>query len=719
MKEARTDVSNPVLNKDGELNERAGLRAIQKTDGTKDASSLQRAEEDILADLVNALLAEGLLDTQERGRILTAAELEIRTPVLRSFLPKMPLYAAAAESPVDSAHREPSIAPVSYFHWLIDRVTGHCIVFPVRPAVIQAYRYVKGHGVYEVKADQLDVSPVSLGPMELLQRVTDELYNRDRQKHSDHGEDGVSRLVALLGLSLDQTEWSLKYDSPEHRSGESSSLSAAGTGPEVWNLIKLERQASFRDRPFHPVAKAKGGWKQADYDAYSAEAGQPIVLEWVAVKRSRLVSGSGSGSSCSGGVKLNGSLSVSENDNDAGKVGCIPSIEPADLLLSPGDRRLVEDAMARCGLTPDAYMALPVHPWQKAAVLPQMLGKELKAGIWMPLETRAGIYLATSSSRSLAPLDGGPKHVKLPLGIVSLGAVRYLPAVHMMNSERGQRLLEQARERDTVLRERLSLCDERSWWAYVPDDGDLFADPPRHLSAMVRLYPADITGGNRDRLVPMSALAVQGQHGGEPVFSVWMRERGMRQSLESAAILFGEICFEFFQISLRLFRLGVLPEIHGQNAVLILKDGYISGLLLRDHDSVRLHLPWLKEHGLDDPCYKMKPGYPNSLYNETPEKLLFYLQTLGIQVNLYSILEAVACRYHAEEKRLWSILRESLHRAIETAGLSAAVKGMIESSLFDKPVWPWKNILKPLLEQKGSVSGSMPSGAGETVNPFR
>jgi siderophore synthetase component len=88
----------------------------------------------------------------------------------------------------------------------------------------------------------------------------------------------------------------------------------------------------------------------------------------------------------------------------------------------------------------------------------------------------------------------------------------------------------------------------------------------------------------------------------------------------------------------------------------------VTGILLRDHDAVRLHLPWLTAQGIADPEYQTRPGYSNSLYNETPKKLLFYLQTLGIQVNLYAIIEVLASVYNMKEASLWTILKEKLGR---------------------------------------------------------
>jgi siderophore synthetase component len=634
-----------------------GQANIQET--SSEPSLVAESQERILMDLVNALLAEGVFHEDNRGELLDLSDTRNSSFHWWTFLEA-------------KKHSGP------YFRWWMNRDTGRFVIFPVRSAVVQAYRYYAGGGVYVVDEMKLYIGlgPARLDAIKLLELVAEELYY-----DYDHADvnNPVTRVKQLLQLSLEQSNWSDAYAAASDR-----------TASSPWDLIGLEQQASWRDRPFHPLAKAKGRWTQADYEAYSAESGQPISLEWLAVRKEFVLTGKG---------------------NTAAET-------PVDMLLLPEERLTVQHAMKRKGLSPDRYIALPVHPWQRSVMLPQMLQAELASDLCIPLDVTVGVYYASSSARSLAPQSESNRHLKLPLGIVSLGAVRYLPAVHMINGERGQLLLEQAQRCDSLLEASLSLCDERSWWAYMPADGDYFAEAPRHLSALVRQYPASCLEADTIRLVPMSALAAYAKDGGDTLFALWIKERNLPDSSQSAAHLFGEVCLKFLTVGLRLFQLGVMPEIHGQNVLLIMKDYEITGLLLRDHDSVRLHVPWMTRNGLDDPNYMMKPGYPNSLYNETPQKLLVYLQTLGIQVNLYAILEAIAAQYEVEERQLWLILLERLRQAIDLAELTEDVKAVVEASLLEQPSWPWKNLLRPLLEQSSPLSGSMPASMGETVNPF-
>jgi siderophore synthetase component len=181
---------------------------------------------------------------------------------------------------------------------------------------------------------------------------------------------------------------------------------------------------------------------------------------------------------------------------------------------------------------------------------------------------------------------------------------------------------------------------------------------------------------------------------------------------------FGDVCDAFFEVVMRLLRLGVVPEIHGQNVVLAFERGQVSGILLRDFDTTRLHLPWLSAAGLNDPAYVVKPNRPNSLYNDSPADLLFYIQTLGIQVNLYAIIDALAGRYRISAAQGWRVLGASLRRSLRRIEFSADQRRLIEDRLFDQPTWPTKLCVTPLLEQEGGAIGSMPAGKGRVRNPL-
>lgn len=447
-------------------------------------------------------------------------------------------------------------------------------------------------------------------------------------------------------------------------------------------FVTGERIASLRDRPFHPLAKAKIGFSEQDYTTYMAEFGKPTLLHWVAVS------------------------------NDSIARGCEGDDYSCLKLLDRASHARLESEMERKGISKLTHTLLPVHPWQMKHRIVPNFNDEIEAGTIVVLETEAGEWSATSSVRSFAPVQQSRLMLKLPISVLSLGAARYLPVVKLLNGLAGELMLRQAVACDDTLQGRVFLCEEKHWWGYMPSDMGLFDDHPRHLAAQVRIYPTELLD-ERYRIIPMASLGVtlDGEHLLTAIY-------GGRPKADDAVRFYEELAAAFYDITMRLFKVGVVPEIHGQNCCLVLKDNQVGGLMLRDHDSVRLHQPYLDKHEIEDPRYHIRPGYSNSLYNETIEKLIFYVQSLGTQVNLAAIIEAMADAYGIPEEQLWTITGRQLRQAVERIDIPENDRNVLLQVLFESETWPSKLIIRPLLEADG-VPGAMPSGKGVGYNPFR
>lgn len=717
------------------------------TEQTEQQVKRSIASEQIMQDLINTLLAEKVWSDHQLQLLSTE---ELKHHIISSASALSTIQQAEALTAISSLIDTKTLENSLWYCWNIESpqhdlsvssapaqiidTPAYTIIFPVKSAIVQPYRYVPAStSIYayhanstdsysnSVKASQINthvyavrysdtlsvdqpssvLQIIALTPTQLMKIVNDQCFTATYRE-----QPGVERFVQLLEETIQQTTWSL-----EHTLAPVSVFDLSAS--EFFQ--HMERYASLRDRPFHPVSKAKVGFNEQDYRQYSAEFTQPMTLCWVAIKRHVVMEGE----ALVGRTVLDYQLyDYRQNSSLANHLS-----EPMSDLLSSDQQQQVIQAMQQQGLDQAEYIAIPVHPWQLQYNLPQYLATAQQQGDWVDLQLQIGLFEATSSVRSLSPTDHSPHYLKLPLSVFSLGASRYLPAVKLINGQRGQSMLEQALNRDPILGEQLFLCDENRWWAYMPEAGSLFDDEPRHLAAMVRTYPESlITGEQGERLLPMSALSVilpapiNASREGH-FFDEWMIARHLQVTEESVCTLFDEVCQTFFQINLRLFRLGLMPELHGQNSVLVWQNGHIKQMLLRDHDSVRLHLPWLHKQGIADPQYMIRPGYSNSLYNDTPTELLFYLQTLGIQVNLYAIIDSLCTVYDIQENVLWTVLRDQLIEQLNEIPFEAEVRQEIDGVLFDKAEWPLKLLVKPLLEQAG-VPGSMPSGQSTIQNPF-
>jgi siderophore synthetase component len=632
---------------------------------TTDKHFQQQASELVLQDLTDCLLAEQFFD---------AAEPELLS--LDQFHTFCDRHAGLAKQLQFSGLPEHGLI----WQWTISRAPLHCVLLPVVRGVVQPVQRIPGTPAYvvEFQSGQADFQLSRLDPVSFMEL----LITHAPDRFFDQNKEGATLFLESVRESVQQTAWSMA-----HQVRTEGLL--AKTPADFFQT--LEQCASLRDRPFHPVAKAKKGFTKRDYHEFMAEFGKEVRLQWMAVDRHAL--------NCGAGV------------DDA------QHTRPEHFLLTDTQQAALRQEMQLRGID-QTHIALPVHPWQLRQILPKQLAAELQAGVCVPLNFQHGGFLPTSSVRSLAPARDSNHHLKLPLGIYSLGASRYLPAIKMINGQRSEKLLRHAMTLDSVLAQRVFICDEAKWWAYMPEKASLFDEAPRHLSAMVRTYPASVMDDPKCRLIPMAALGVPLPGHESYFFDEWLCHRGLAPESTSVLMLFRELCDTFLEINLRMFRLGMLAEVHGQNAVLVWRDGQVSGLLLRDHDSLRVHVPWLQQQGLADPEYRLKPGHANTLYHKTPEDLLFYLQTLGIQVNLRAIIEVVAGRYGIAEQQLWSALHQVLVQSVDRVGFSGEARTLLQQRLFHDRVWPLKLLVRPMIE-RAAGPGSMPFGASQTCNPFQ
>ncbi|WP_219418635.1 IucA/IucC family protein [Pseudonocardia nigra] len=458
----------------------------------------------------------------------------------------------------------------------------------------------------------------------------------------------------------------------------------ADARPRPAGLLAAERLAVTRNRPFHPTARAAAGWTADELDRYGPMRQQPLGLDWVAVRRDRLRHGTGTGSD-----RLH------------------------ELLLDEADRRRLDAALDRTGLHAEEMQPLPVHPWQLEHVLPTAYAAELAAGEVVPLVRDLGRFHPTASLRTLTTAPETELHVKLPLGIATLGAARLLPPRYLDNSERAQQLMQQLIERDAVLRARVQLCDERAWCGWRdPGGADEFDDRPGQLCAQLRAYPAGLFEDPAVLVLPMAALAAHEWDVLGPAVS------GNRFGAADAAELFRQLAGAFCEMGLAFLRYGVLPELHGQNVVVALRDGAVDRFVLRDHDTLRLYPGWMAAEGVADPGYRIRPAAPQSLCLPSAEALVGYLQTLGFQVNLYGVADALCRHYGLDERMLWAELRAAVVDALALLALPGPVVGLLERQLLQVPTWPSRLVLGPLLRQGRSGGVSMPAGTGRVPNPL-
>lgn len=523
-------------------------------------------------------------------------------------------------------------------------------------------------------------------PLELLELL---LYLMDQSKLDQYG-------VAKLKESLLASQRAMLTSS-------NATLPLEVIQCSRWfdTLIAAEQWGALTDRPFHPLGKAKLGLKEREYQRYLAEFNHAVSLRWVAVAKSHLM--------------------VSD------AVTHIESQQPSSFLLSaPESASLLKELHAK--LLSETHVAIPLHPWQVDHVIPEFFTQELNDNTIVLLDFSQPETFASSSMRSMFTAQDTAHSIKLPMGVHALNSKRYLPALKLVNGEKNQRILEQALSKSSMLQQKLRLWDELTWWGFmepqhVNDKRSVnpffYKEPPTQLGAMLRTLPKDLCVDDI-KLIPMASLGMRIHKNNQShhLFEQMLKANKQACDHHNVKALFANLCDVFLGTMMQCLQMGFAPEMHGQNVVVTVQSGKFVSVLLRDHDSVRIHLPWLNAIGIDDPEYLSPPNFKNRLYRETPEALIFYLQSLGISVNIRAVVESLVEHFELAECELWQQVRHCIEFNLTSVEFTDAQRNVIGRELLERPDYPHKTLLLPVIERGADPHGSMPAGESVAVNPL-
>ena len=452
-------------------------------------------------------------------------------------------------------------------------------------------------------------------------------------------------------------------------------------GQQKLSLVEWECIASLRDRPFHPVAKAKV-FEGINVDTNQLLPGKELQANWWAIPRA---------------------LSLQSPDQNTKQ----PFIE----LLTEQQQLVVKHACEIQQLELEEYLLLPVHPLQ---------AKWIKNHTYFRQATDLGIstgdLIATSSLRSLVFKHRPHLHLKLSLSITSLGAIRVQPTRYLHNGQLAHQVFSKIQTRDKWLTDHVELCEEALWAAMSEHQQDSLLQENGELSCLLRTYPSVLVNDPNVELVPMSALAVQDDKGHAMGIRRLLANSDQTANQTSYLKLFKKIATLLSELGLRCFNYGVMPELHGQNILLVCRSGEIESLLLRDHDTLRTCPPMMEAQDLQPPCYVMDRSTPGTLELDKPEDLLAYFQTLVLGVNLYAIMDVMCRDLGSDEAQYWSLLQGVLDKSVQNMSNDFA-RNIAIKELFSAGHWPFKQLLQPLLMRQKLGSG-MPSGMLPTTNPL-
>ncbi|OLF53854.1 IucA/IucC family protein [Pseudomonas chlororaphis] len=313
---------------------------------------------------------------------------------------------------------------------------------------------------------------------------------------------------------------------------------------------------------YHPCYKSRIGFSLADNQAYGPEFATPIGVVWLAVARERAAS------------------------NHSRKIDF-----PAFIQQELGAQRWQQVArqLASQGRALDDYQLLPVHPWQWENVIVSTFYPELLSGELIYLGASIDEYKAQQSIRTLANATVKERpYVKLAMSMTNTSSTRILARHTVLNGPIITDWLQQliasdstARALDFVILGEVAgvsfdyphLPQSRAVQAY----GTLGAIWRESLHQYLK---------TDEQAVPFNGLShVENRYAEgpqQPFIDAWIRQYGLedwtRQLLKVTVP----------PIIHMLYAEGIGMESHGQNIVLIVKQGWPQRIALKDfHDGVR------------------------------------------------------------------------------------------------------------------------------------
>lgn len=437
----------------------------------------------------------------------------------------------------------------------------------------------------------------------------------------------------------------------------------------------------------HPCRRTRLGFSTADVLAHTPESGATVTVELAAVHRDSV---------------------LQTPDEDGRTVG--------DLLAAayPATAARAVRGLKERGHDPDAYVLVPVHPWQARNALPSVYGADLDAGRIVRLPEAALECRPTSSIRTVVTTepgqDGKRVTLKLALDIRLTGGRRTISPATTRNSPRLGPLLQQLLAAEPRATGRVDFVPELAGVAFSPPEGASAPDARhRGLSALLRPDPAE---GLRpgETMVSCVALLARSPVTGRPLLTEVVNARAIAEGIapRAAALVFLReysdlLCSAALPL---LWRHGIAIEAHLQNTLLVLRHPRPTRLVLRDSAGLRLHLGRFRATGSD-----FTP-YPHSLTaTEDIGEVRAKLCHAVFHANLGILIDRLRLDHGLPAQALWDVVRAAVEE-IRADVLRSATPRLAGRVAQDTAV-----LLGPGLPQKALLTMRLFPGRGDIYLP--
>ncbi|WP_312625908.1 aerobactin synthase IucC [Scandinavium sp.] len=368
-------------------------------------------------------------------------------------------------------------------------------------------------------------------------------------------ERALRQLAQVLGMSDAQTAEHLE-DLYATLRGDVQLLEAR-KGLDADALIDLPAdtlQCLLSGHPKFIFNKGRRGWGLDALQAYAPEYCGRFQLVWVAVRRDKLVWSSDVD------CDISSLLASAMNDGERQRFNACWQTLP----------------------DPDAWLPVPLHPWQWQQKIALHFFPHLARGDIIELGEFGDEYLAQQSLRTLTNASRRSAYdIKLPLTIYNTSCYRGIPGKYIAAGPLASRWLQQQFAADTTLTALGAQILGEPAAGYLTHQGyaALPKAPYRYqemLGVIWRENPSCYLQEGEQGVL-MAAL-MECDESGRPLIDAWIARSGL--SAEAwLTQMFRAVVLPFYHL---LCRYGVALIAHGQNVTLVMKDHLPQRILLKD-----------------------------------------------------------------------------------------------------------------------------------------
>ncbi|GAA3924191.1 IucA/IucC family protein [Litoribacillus peritrichatus] len=386
-----------------------------------------------------------------------------------------------------------------------------------------------------------------------------------------------------------------------------------------WNLQHLVKRSSRRalsylelesaldeGHPYHPCFKARTGFSIEDHARYGPETGNPFQLHWLAIDQNLLQQ----------------ALPQTNRDFWLTELGAATLIELEQRLLYE---------VAKTSNQSDRFSFMPIHPWQWQSIGQTLLGELIEKEKIIHLGAAGDFYQATISVRSLVNVTHPEKpNIKLPMNMVNTSSLRTIEPHSVCTAPVISQWLNTLIAKDSFIQsdQRLGLLDEYA--GIVLDEhkaSALVSDPDWSANIegqLAVIFRKSLTHETPETLsaIPFPALMTKEQDG-KTFVDPWLKQYGIeawvRRLIDVAVIPVWHL----------LVHHGIGLEAHGQNMVLLHKEGWPEKVVLRDfHESLEYQKDYLAQPTLAPDFGQLHPNYTTDAGQPAPDNQYFWMDSV-------------------------------------------------------------------------------------------